>query len=108
MTLELPEPIVAYFTADKGDSHAVAECFTANAIVIDEGWTYQGRAAIEQWKADASAQYHYTVEPLACEKKDRKFVVTSKVSGNFPGSPVVLRYFFGLDGDSIASLEVIS
>ena len=28
MTLDLPKPIAAYFTADKGDSEAVAQCFT--------------------------------------------------------------------------------
>jgi len=107
MTLDLPKPVVAYFTADKGDSEAVAACFTENAVVKDEGHTHQGRAAIKQWKAEVSAKYQYTIEPLACEQKDGKFIVTSKVTGNFPGSPVVLRHFFGLEGDRIASLEVV-
>ena len=107
MTLDLPKPIAAYFTADKVDSEAVAECFTENAIVKDEGHTYQGRAAIKQWKAEVSAKFQYTTEPFTCEQKDGKFVVTSKITGNFPGSPVVLRFFFGLEGDRIASLEII-
>jgi hypothetical protein len=34
-------------------------------------------------------------------------VVTSRLIGNFPGSPVDLRFFFELEGDKIASLEVI-
>ena len=107
MTLDLPKPIAAYFTADKGDSEAVAECFTKNAVVKDEGHAYQGRAAIKQWKAEASAKYQYTCEPFACEQKDGKFVVTSKLTGNFPGSPLDLRFFFGLEGDRIVSLEII-
>src|SRR4029077_275586 len=107
MTLDLPKPIAAYFTADKGDSAAVAECFTESAVVKDEGHTYQGRAAIKQWKAEASARYEYTSEPFACEQKDGKFVVTSRLIGNFPGSPVDLRFFFELEGDKIASLEII-
>ena len=107
MTLDLPKPIAAYFTADKGDSEAVAECFTENALVKDEGHTYQGRAAIKQWKAEVSAKYQYASEPVARERKDGKFVVTSKITGNFPGSPVVLRFFFGLEGDRIALLEII-
>jgi len=106
MTLELPKPIAAYFTADKQDSEAVAQCFTDNAVVKDEGHTYHGRAAIKQWKADASSKYQYTSEPFACEQKDGTFVVTSRLTGNFPGSPVSLRFFFGLDGDRIASLEI--
>ena len=107
MRLDLPKTIAAYFSADKGDSEAVAECFTERAVVKDEGHTYQGRAVIRQWKTEASARYQYTSEPFACEQKDGKFVVTSKLTGNFPGSPVNLRFFFGLEGDRIASLEII-
>ena len=107
MTLALPEPIAAYFTADKGDGDAVSQCFTENAVVVDEGRTYRGRAAIKQWEADASARYEYTSEPFACEQQDGKFVVTSRLAGNFPGSPVNLRFFFGLEGDRIVSLEIM-
>ena len=107
MKLDLPKPIAAYFTADKGESEAVAECFTETAVVKDEGHTYHGRAAIKQWKVEASAKYRYTTEPLACEQKTGNFVVTSKLTGDFPGSPVNLRFFFGLAGDKIASLEII-
>ena len=107
MTLDLPKPIAAYFTADTGDSEAVAQCFTKNAVVKDEGHTYHGRAAIKQWKSDASAKYQYTSEPIACDRKDGKIIVTSQLVGNFPGSPVNLRFFFELEGDKIASLEII-
>jgi hypothetical protein len=106
MQLNLPKPIAAYFTADKGDSEAIAQCFTESAVVTDEGHTYHGRAAIKQWKAEASTKYQYTSEPLACEHEEGKVVVTSRLTGNFPGSPVNLRFFFGLEGDKIASLEI--
>jgi len=106
-SLNLPKPIAAYFSADKGDGEAVSECFTENAVVKDEGHTYKGRPAIKAWKTDASAKYQYTCEPLACEGKDGKTVVTSHLVGNFPGSPVDLRFFFQLEGDKIASLEVM-
>ncbi len=106
-SLNLPKPIAAYFTADKGDSETLSQCFTENAVVKDEGHTYKGRAAIKDWKMDASAKYEYTGEPFACEEKDGKTVVTSHLVGNFPGSPVDLRYFFKLEGDKIASLEII-
>jgi len=107
MTLDLPKPIAAYFTADKEHSEAVAECFAENAVVTDEGHTYRGRAAIRQWKADASAKYQYTSEPFACERRDGRVVVTSRLTGNFPGSPLDLRFFFVLDGDQISALEII-
>jgi hypothetical protein len=107
MTLNLSKAIDAYFAADRGESEAVAQCFTEDAVVKDEGHTYQGRAAIKKWKADASARYRYTIEPLACEAKDGKILVTSRLTGNFPGSPINLRFFFQLEGDKIASLEII-
>ena len=106
-SLNLPKPVAAYFTADRGDGEAVSQCFTVNAVVKDEGRTHKGRGAIKGWKTDASAKYEYTCEPFACEEKDGKMVVTSHLVGNFPGSPVDLRYFFQLEGEKISSLEII-
>lgn len=104
--LSLPEPIEAYFEADRRDGHAVARCFTNDGIVMDEGRTHAGPAAIEAWKTAASSQYSYVAEPFALEKKDRRYVVTSRVTGDFPGSPVDLRYTFTLERGKIASLEI--
>ena len=106
MTLTLPKPIAAYFTADKADSEAVSQCFTEDAVVKDEGHVHQGRSAIKQWKTEASAKYQYTCEPSACEQTGGKTVVTCRLTGNFPGSPVDLRFFFELEGDKIASLKI--
>ena len=106
-SLSLPKPIAAYFTADNGDGEAVSKCFIENAVVKDEGHTHKGRAAIKAWKADVSTKYQYTCEPFASEDQDGKTVVTCHLIGNFPGSPVDLRFFFELEGDKIASLEVI-
>jgi len=41
--LNLPEPIAAYFAADKLDGEAVARCFAKDAVVKDEGRTYVRR-----------------------------------------------------------------
>lgn len=107
MTLNLPVPVAAYFIADEADGEAVARCFTDHAVVKDEGHTYNGRLAIKTWKEDTSARYVYTCEPLKSEQQNGKVVVTCRLTGNFPGSPVDLRFFFELAGDQIASLEVI-
>jgi hypothetical protein len=106
MSIALPEPIAGYFAADRGDGQAVARCFTENAVVQDEGHTYNGRLAIQRWKTDASAKYNYNSEPLSIEEKNGKTVVTSHLVGDFPGSPVDLRYLFVLEGDKIASLRI--
>jgi hypothetical protein len=106
MTRTLPKPITAYFAADKNDAEVVSQCFTETAIVKDEGHTHRGRDAIRRWKAEASTKYQYTSEPFACEQKGEGFVVTSRLTGNFPGSPIDLRFYFELEGDKIASLEI--
>ena len=104
--LSLPEPIQAYFEADRRDGHAVARCFTNDGTVKDEGKTHTGLAAIEAWRTAAAAQYSYVAEPFALEKKDRKYIVTSRVTGDFPGSPVDLQYGFTIERGKIASLEI--
>lgn len=104
--LNLPEPIAAYFKADRRDASGVARCFTNDGVVKDEGRTYTGPAAIEAWKAATSARFAYIAEPLELEQEDRKYIVTSRVTGDFPGSPVDLRFSFALERGKIASLEI--
>jgi hypothetical protein len=102
----LPDPIAAYFAADLRSGDAIARCFTPEAVVKDEGHTYRGREAIKAWKAAASVAYTYKSEPFAVEQKRGLHVVTSRVTGNFPGSPVHLRYRFRLERGLIAALEI--
>lgn len=107
MSLDLPNPIARYFAADKHrDSTSIAACFTPDAVVTDEGKTYAGREAIRQWMANASTQYQYAVEPHSLEHQAGQIIVTSRLSGNFPGSPLDLRYRFSINGDEIAALEI--
>jgi len=108
MSIELPDVIATYFAADKkGNAQALSECFTQDAVVTDEGNTWTGRDAIRQWMANASTKYTYTVEPFALAEDGDRTVVTSHLVGNFPGSPVDLRYFFVLRDGRIAELEIV-
>ena len=63
-------------------------------------------AAIEAWKTDAASKYTYTATPHTLETQGRSYTVTSRVSGDFPGSPLDLRYRFTLERGKIASLEI--
>lgn len=107
MSVTLPKPIADYFAADAQDGSAIARCFAADAVVIDEKRTHQGREAITQWKAEASTKYDYTSEPIASAQQGDLTVVTARVTGNFPGSPVNLRYAFTLAGQEISRLEIV-
>jgi hypothetical protein len=106
MPLSLPRPIANYFAADRTDGTAVAQCFTADAAVVDEKHTHRGRKEIARWKNEASASYDYVSEPIAVDQQDHRIIVTAHLTGNFPGSPVDLRYAFTLAGDEIAHLEI--
>lgn len=104
--LNLPEPIAAYFDADNRDGEGVAGCFTKQAVVKDEGHTHSGLAAIKAWKAAASSKYSYTSAPFAVEQEGGRYVVSTRLSGSFPGSPVDLRFVFRLERGKIAFLEI--
>jgi hypothetical protein len=104
--LNLPEPIAAYFAADRQNPDALARCFTAQATVKDQGRTHTGLDAIRAWKAAESARFAYTTEPYALEQDNGHHIVGGRVTGNFPGSPVNLRYRFLLERGLIASLEI--
>ena len=104
--LNLPEPIAAYFDADRHGGEEVARCFTKQAVVRDEGQTYSGPEAIKAWKTAAATRYSYTSEPFAVEQKDGQCIVTCRLTGSFPGSPVDLRFAFRLERGKIAFLEI--
>jgi len=104
-TLTLPEPIAAYFAAEH-NPEALGKCFTTNAVMKDDGQTYTGIDAIKTFMAEASAKYNATTVPLDLEREDGAHVVRANVTGNFPGSPIVLSYRFQLARGLITSLEV--
>ncbi|MDP3521029.1 MAG: nuclear transport factor 2 family protein [Hydrogenophaga sp.] len=103
--LTLPEPIAAYFAAEH-KPEALAHCFTAHAVMKDDGHTYAGVDAITAFMAAASAKYNATTIPFALASEDGLQVVRAQVTGNFPGSPVDLSYRFRLERGLIASLDV--
>lgn len=108
MTIKLPPSIQAYFDGDNARSpEAVAAAFTDDAVVRDAGETRFGREAIRQWKVETDQKYSHTrAEPFLVTTENGETQVTGHVSGDFPGSPVDLRYFFVLKGDRIADLEI--
>lgn len=107
MTVKMPKIIEAYFDADRESGpDAVAATFTDDAIVKDEGKSHRGHEAIRQWKAAATQKYTYTVDPFFIATENGKTQVMGRVSGDFPGSPIDLRYFFVLADNKIAELEI--
>jgi len=109
MPADLPTPIATYIAAaNRGETEALAQCFVESAVVRDEGKTIEGLAAIKKWMVETKQKYQHIIEPLASTRKDGKTIVTNRLAGSFPGSPIELEFVFTLDRDKIAALEILS
>ncbi|RQR64664.1 nuclear transport factor 2 family protein [Burkholderia sp. Bp9002] len=107
MILSLPDSIRTYFDFSNGsDTAHAAQCFTPDAVVVDEGQTYRGHDAIESWNRESRKKYAFTVEPVAASGSGERLTISARVVGNFPGSPVQLDHVFDLAGDRISALEI--
>ena len=109
MSIQLPAPIATFFDAEsRSDGEALSRLFSEDGVVLDEGHVIVGTAAIRHWLAQTKSRYHHTVEPLASETNQGETIVSCRLSGSFPGSPIKVRFIFKLDGNAITSLEVTS
>lgn len=107
MAIHFPAPIALFFQlSNDKDSASLDRCFATDASVHDEKHTYNGIAEITDWFIESKKKYSYTAEPLEMEGADATVIVRARVSGNFPGSPAVLRYTFELGNDKIRSLNI--
>jgi SnoaL-like domain len=109
MSIQLPAPVERYVQiANSGTAEAASECFAADATVHDEGQTYEGVAAIRNWMAATKKKYGHTVAPLEFAERGGQSVLTARLSGNFPGSPITVNFSFVLADGRIRSLEIRS
>ena len=107
MATALAEPIATYIAGVNGhEVDSAAGCFEEDASVLDEGRTIRGRNAIKQWIVETKKKYRHTIDPLKSERKDDTVLVTCRLSGEFPGSPIEARFAFVLHGGKISSLEI--
>jgi ketosteroid isomerase-like protein len=103
--MNLPNVIADLAIAQNNfDSMAYANCFTETAVVFDEGKTHNGKVAVEKWIRKANEDYQATMKPL--EYSEAEEILKAEVSGNFPGSPLVLSYHFELRDGLIESLKI--
>jgi hypothetical protein len=89
------------------DTDALADRFRVGATVQDEGQTLRA-LVIKAWRLETAKKYQHTLEPVAASARGGKTVVNTKMTGNFPGSPVTVDFVFTLEGGKIAALEIKS
>jgi ketosteroid isomerase-like protein len=102
-----PDPITTYFeAANAGQADAAAACFTEDGTVYDEGGEHRGPAMIRAWVEETTGKYQPRTEILGRDESTDRTLVTARVSGNFPGSPVELEFAFTLREGKISSLRI--
>jgi uncharacterized protein (TIGR02246 family) len=107
MSIDLPAPISDYFKAQNAhDIDAMLAQFDDEASVRDEGQVHHGRPAIRAWMEDVTQKYHPTVEVKDVRGSSDRTTVSGLLSGDFPGSPILLDHTFRLSGRHIIALEI--
>lgn len=105
--MNLPKVIADLVSAqNQFDAPAYAKCFSETAVVFDEGKTHTGRRAIEEWIDESNKKYKSVMKPLSMDENGKTSVLSTEVSGTFPGSPLVLKFHFELKDGLVQSLKV--
>jgi ketosteroid isomerase-like protein len=108
---ELPVVIGTYLqlasAPQASDAGAIADCFTDDAELVDEGRTRRGRAAIREWWQGPATAFEYTVDVRSKRAlPDDQYVVFTTLTGNFPGGTADLANRFTVGEGLIARLEI--
>ena len=83
-----------YFEAQASrDFDTLVGLFAEDAVLVDEGQSRRGTAAIRDWRTNVASVFEYTTEVLDVQRiADLRFVARVRLEGNFPGGTVELRY----------------
>ena len=104
----VPDVIGRYFVLDADrEIESIVALFTDDATVIDEGETRHGTVEIRAWQTGPASQYTYTTDVLGTDALTAgRFVVTGRLTGNFPGGTAELKWDFTLAADRISQLLI--
>jgi len=105
--MNLPKVVADLVQAqNEFNSRAYTDCFAETAVVYDEGKVHQGRTEILQWITQSNEQYRSVMKPLDFRESGATGVLSTEVSGTFPGSPIVLQFHFEIRDGLIQTLKV--
>lgn len=105
--MDLPNCIKAYFEADsRDDIEALMATLSPEAIIEDERQRHDGLEAIRNWWIEAKRKTPHVNAPIDATTTGDVTRVRTRVSGDFPGSPVTLLFTFTVINDAIARLEI--
>ncbi len=104
----VPAAIAAYQAAhDRRDVATALRQFASDAVVTDDGHTYQDAAGVERFLRSAASEYTFTRTLIdAANTAPDEWIITNHVEGDFPGGTVDLRYRFVLRDTLISRLDI--
>ena len=108
MSTKLPDVVTRYFQRDaERDIDSIVSLFADDATVVDEGETRHGPTEIRAWQTGAASKYTYTTEITSTQAlgPDR-YLVTGRLTGNFPGGVADLKWDFTIAGHHITQLVI--
>jgi hypothetical protein len=102
------EVVRRYFALDADrDVDAIVALFDDDATVVDEGETRHGTTDIRAWQLGAASRYRYTTEILGTVTlAPDRYVVTGRLTGNFPGGTAELTWDFTVAAGRICRLVI--
>ncbi|WP_374283095.1 nuclear transport factor 2 family protein [Novosphingobium sp.] len=107
MSMDLPKPITDYVEANaRLDIDGMLKPFQRDAVFIDNGKHFEGKAAIRQLFEKEVIPVKAIFTPDTAREEGGRFVVEGPAHGNFPGSPLRFIYRFTLSDGAIETLEV--
>ena len=108
MSTKVPDVVERYFERDaERDIESIVGLFAEDAVVVDEGEERLGTAAIRAWQTGAASKYTYTTEITNAEALGPDhYLVTGRLSGNFPGGTADLKWDFTIAGRHITRLVI--
>ena len=104
---DLPTSVREYYHArNTSDAPSALAQFADDAFVEDENVERCGRDAIGKWIEETQTKYRPRFEVQSVEPVGDRLVVTTVVSGAFPGSPLPIDHAFTISDEKISRLVI--
>ncbi len=103
--VELEKPIQTMIDAtNRGDSDALLSAFADDAVLVDWGRTFSGKADIARWNRDENIGTQNHIRVMGVRRSGNSVDVNVVVTGNGYNGPGSL--IFEIDADSIKRLLI--
>ena len=109
---QLPKPVEMHFQSTNADDPvAFLSAFSDNAVVIDAGKEYHGKAAIKEWSDRTYFGDHLRLEITNTVQDAGEIVVTAKSDGDYDKTglpdPLYLDFHFTVEGEKVTLLRIV-